>query len=116
MGNQEKDAEQAEDVEGKDAEGTFPVKVAVVGGTLAITNEERRDEEAGEDEEDVYSRGSVLEEVSEEEDPWPPVVCVDRGGAEMMEEDDQCRDASHTVEFAKVGEGMGLGYGGSSHC
>lgn len=32
-----------------------------------------------------------------------------------MEEDDQCRDASHTVEFAKVGEGMGLGYGGSSH-
>lgn len=32
-----------------------------------------------------------------------------------MEEDDQCRDPSHTVEFAKVGEGMGLGYGGSSH-
>ena len=51
--DEEKYAKYAEHVDGKYSEAALPVEVAVVGGVGAISNEQRSDEEAGENEEDV---------------------------------------------------------------
>ena len=106
--NKEKGAEQAEYVDGCDAENTLPVEVSIVGGTCAISKEQRSDEEAGEDEEDVDTGYAELKDAAEFEDDRCPVGGRNSGVAEVMEEDEQGRDASETVELAEVRKCMEL--------
>ena len=111
MRNKEKGCEQAEYVDGNDAEDTLPVEVSIVGGAGAISKEQGCDEESGEDEEDVDAGYAELKDTAEFEDGWCPVARSNGGIAEVMEEDEQRCDSSNTVELTEVRKSMDLGRG-----
>ena len=94
-GGVEIDGDEQQDVERPDAEDAAAVEVAEVVGPGAGFEKDGCDEEAGEDEEEVYAgpapEGGVV-------DP-----CADEAGMAVVEDDDEDRDSAQSLEFRDVG-------------